>query len=186
MRITFLLTLSLLLMSGCMIVPKPTEKELHLLDNPPSSVQSEIQRFLPRVVAWYNQVESELLPKGRQLTAQELAFAIRLGIKEPNRIRVVVLDKFPLPDDAELRSKAEGYGMGSKAEGARMNGYVIMMKPWAAESKSVISHELVHISQQERLGREAFIRRYLIEMEIMGYDRSPLELDAYAKQSRSL
>lgn len=61
-----------------------------------------------------------------------------------------------------------------------------MLKPWVANDNSVISHELVHIAQQDRLGREVLLRRYLIEMEMMDYARSPLELDAYAKQSRSL
>lgn len=32
------------------------------------------------------------------------------------------------------------------------------------------------------MGRTAFLRRYLIEMELLGYARSPLELEAYAKQ----
>jgi hypothetical protein len=186
MRTPFLLAVLLFIVSGCMIVPRPTEQELLALDNPPPAVLEKIEYFFPRALSWYNQVEADLLPKGRPLSPSETEFAIRAGVKEPSRVRIVVLDEFPLPSDPDLRKEAERFGMGNKHEGGRTNGYVIMLKEWTAENNSVISHELVHIAQQDHLGREAFLRRYLIEMEMMGYARSPLELDAYAKQSRSL
>jgi hypothetical protein len=57
-----------------------------------------------------------------------------------------------------------------------------MLKPRVAQDKTVLAHELVHVGQHDRLGRAAFLRRYLVEMEVLGYARSPLELEAYAKQ----
>lgn len=186
MRIPFLFAAFSLAISGCMIVPRPTDQELLALDAPPPTVLAKLEHFFPRVLSWYEQVEIELLPKGRPLSSREAEFAIRVGVKEPSRVRIVVLDDFPLPSDPELRKEAERIGMGSKTEGGRTNGYVIMLKAWTAENNSVVSHELVHIGQQDRLGRESFLRRYLIEVEMMGYARSPLELDAYAKQSRFL
>lgn len=186
MRISLLAGLFSLAISGCMIVPRPTDQELLALDNPPPAVLAKLEYFFPRVLSWYEQVEIELSPKGHPLSRPETEFAIRVGVKDPGRVRIVVLEDFPLPSDPELRKEAERIGMGSKTEGGRTNGYVIMLKAWTAENNSVISHELVHIGQQDRLGRESFLRRYLIEMEMMGYSRSPLELDAYAKQSRSL
>jgi len=186
MRISFLLAIVVLAISGCMIVPRPTEQELQALDNPPPAVQAKLERFLPHVISWYNQVETELLPKGRPLSQSEIDFAVSVGVKEPNQVRVVVLENFPMPSDQELRTEAERFGLGSAAEGGRTTGSVIMLKPRVAKNNSVISHELVHIGQQDKMGRNAFLRRYLIEMEMMGYARSPLELDAYARQSRSL
>jgi hypothetical protein len=38
------------------------------------------------------------------------------------------------------------------------------------------------MAQMGRMGQEAFLRRYLIELEMMGYARPPLELEAYSKQ----
>jgi hypothetical protein len=169
-----------------MIVPRPTDQELLALDSPPPAVLAKLEHFFPRVLSWYEQVEVELSPTGRPLSQREAEFASRVGVKDPTRVRIVVLEDFPLPADAELRNEAERIGMGSKTEGGRTNGYVIMLKPWAADKDAVVSHELVHIGQQDRLGRASFLRRYLIEMEMMGYARSPLELDAYARQSRSL
>lgn len=36
--------------------------------------------------------------------------------------------------------------------------------------------------QSDRLGRAAFLRRYITEMEMLGYSRSPPEIEAYQKQ----
>lgn len=168
---------------GCMIVPKPTAQELQALDSPPSNINAKIERFFPRVLAWYEAVEAELLPQGRALSARELEVARKLGVSNPEKVRVVVLEAFPMPSDSELLVEAERYGLGSKFEGGRTNGYVIMLKPRFAENQIVLTHELVHVSQHDRMGRKAFLRRYLVEMEMLGYTRSPLELEAHAKQS---
>ena len=118
----------------------------------------------------------------------ECIFAIRgwskPGVSHPKSVRVVVLETFPMPSDPELLFEAERFGFGNPLEAGRTNGYVIMLKPWVAQDATVLTHELVHVSQLDRLGREAFVRRYLIEMEMLGYARSPLELEAFEKQGR--
>lgn len=116
MRIPLLSAILLLTIAGCMIVPRPTEQELQALDNPPPAVQAKLQHFFPRVISWYAQVESELFPTGRPLSQRETDFAIRMGVKEPSRVRIVILEEFPLPADPELRTAAERMGMGSKTE----------------------------------------------------------------------
>jgi len=171
------------LCAGCMIVPKPTLEELKALNAPPEAINSKIAKFLPRVMSWYGKVESDFLAKGRALTREEVQQARALGVMYPEQVRVVVLDNFPLPSDPELQAEAMRYGLGSRAEGGRTMGYLIMLKPWIEGNQTVLTHELVHVSQHDRMGREAFLRRYLVEMEMMGYARSPLELEAYQKQS---
>jgi len=168
------------------IVPRPTDEELRSLDNPPPDVRAILDRFFPAALAWYQKVEADLLPTGRALSSPEAAFAAHIGVKNPALVRIVILDEFPLPADRELRMAAEQIGLGSRAEGGRTNGCVILLKPRTARNNSVISHELVHVAQQDRLGRAVFLRRYLTEMVIMGYARSPLELEANAGESASL
>jgi hypothetical protein len=70
------------------------------------------------------------------------------------------------------------FGFGNNAEGARTMGYVIMLKEKYAREHWILAHELVHVAQQERMGRDAFIRRLIAELELMGYRRAPLELEA--------
>jgi len=168
--------------SGCIIVPKPSTQELQALDAPPAEITAKIDRIFPRALAWYETVEAELLPKGRALSNEETETARRFGVHDPTKIRVIKLESFPMPADAELLTEARRYGLGSRSVGGRANGYVIMLKPWLADDKRVIAHELVHVGQHDRMGRAAFLRRYLIELEMMGYARSPLELEAYEKQ----
>lgn len=169
-------------LSGCMVVPKPTAKEIQALESPPADVKAKIDHLLPRALFWYEAVEAELGPKGRKLTEPELEVARRMGVSKPELVSVVVLEHFPMPGDPELLIEARRYGLGSKDEGGRTHGHVILLKPQFANSKTVITHELVHVGQQDLLGRQAFLRRYLVEMEVLGYARSPLELEAYARQ----
>lgn len=168
---------------GCVFVPKPTEEELRLLDNPPVELKQEVDLLFPDVLRWYEELEKQYYNEGRSLTAAEKKRAIDLGIKGGDRVRVLVLEDFPMPSDKLLLDKAKSYGLGSSSEGARTMGNIIMIKPVYKEYSVIISHELVHVLQQERLGIEDFIKRYIIEMEIMGYTRSPLELEAYKLQN---
>ena len=167
-----------------MIVPRPTPLELQALDAPPADVSAKIDRLFPRVLAWYETVEAELLPQGRARSDEEAESARRFGVRDPSKIRVVVLESFPMPADVELFAEARRYGLGSRSEGGRANGYVVMLKPHLAADKPVLAHELVLVGQHDRMGRAAFLRRYLIELEMMGYARAPLELEAYDKQGR--
>ncbi|WP_455200989.1 hypothetical protein [Kaarinaea lacus] len=36
----------------------------------------------------------------------------------------------------------------------------------------------MHVAQPEQMGREKFVRRFIVEYELMGYRRVPLELAA--------
>ncbi len=51
------------------------------------------------------------------------------------------------------------------------------------ESRALESPSPQVLEKIERLGRSAFVKRYLLELEVLGYGRSPLELEAYGKQS---
>lgn len=181
----FLFLFAGLIVTGCLFVRAPSPEELHALDQPPAAIVAKVENLLPRAMEWFAEVETDLLPQGRPLSEGEMAFARQLGVLQPERVRVVVLASFPMPEDQVLRAEAERYGLGSTSEGARAIGYVIMLKPRFAKSSTVIAHELVHVSQHDRLGRAGFLRRYITEMEIMGYSRSPLELEAYQKQRKA-
>jgi hypothetical protein len=161
-----------------------TAAQQQALASPPAKVTQEIEYFLPRLLAWYAKAEAGLLPQGRPLNPAERGIAHTLAIRQPDNIRIVVLETFPLPDDAELRADAEASGMGS--EDARTMGDAILLKPYVHEDPAVIAHELVHIAQHDRLGREAFMRRYLTELEVLGYDAAPLEVEAYERQDALL
>jgi hypothetical protein len=139
--------LVILVLHGCMVVKKPSLKELNALDQPPPQVMAKLEIYLPKVSRWYAELEQEL--------AQQ---------------------------DSALLVEAKKYGLGSVTEGGRSIGHLVLLKPWVVAHQEVLNHELVHVAQMDRMGQEAFLRRYLIELEMMGYARSPLELEAFSKQ----
>lgn len=190
MRSTWHLPLTALLAStllaGCMSFPRPAAQEHHSPDSPTARGMAKIDRLFPRALEWYEAVNADLLPKGRPLIAPEIDLAYRMGVTNPEKVRLVILETFPMPNDPELLAEARRHGMGSWLEGGRANGYLVMLKPRVAGNKGVLAHELVHVAQYERMGRHAFLLRYLTELEMLGYPRSPLEIEAYAKSDSEL
>jgi len=152
--------------------------------NNPAAVAEKVERLLPVVFEWYTRTERQLLPQGRPLSPAEQQRARELGVLEPDKVRVVVLQTFPLPEQEAVRQEAVKHGFGSPDEGGRTHGYLIMVKPEYKDNSILLSHELVHVAQLDRMGREAFLREYLTELETLGYAKAPLELEAYAKQHR--
>lgn len=66
-------------MTACMVVRQPSETELRAWDHPPSAVQAKLDRFYPLTLAWYEEVERQLLAQGRMLSSQEKALAQAWG-----------------------------------------------------------------------------------------------------------
>ena len=152
------------LISACVASNKPTPEELQRLEHPPTAVQAKIDKFFPAALAWYNQTEQQLLPKGRVLTAEEQAMAQQLGLKHPDKVRILALESFPLPEDKTLRAEAERYGLGSPQEAGRTIGHAVLLKAKYASDKALLAHELVHVQQIERMGQADFLKRYLLEV----------------------
>lgn len=167
-----------LVLSACVFVRAPNSEEMALLDNPPSEVRDKQNLITPLALQWISETERYLLSKGRALSETETSMARAVGIKHPDRVRVVILVDFPSPANETLRIQAEKYGLGNEAEGGRTMGYAIMLKEKYAQERWIIAHELVHVAQQEKMGRDKFVRRFIVEYELMGHRRAPLELEA--------
>lgn len=146
-----------------------------------------------KATAWYIEQEAELLQAGRPLTADESGLARRMGVLQPGRVRVLVLPQFPFPADPMLAREAEAYGFGADREQGRSMGYAVLVKPRLQLPRSLsdrggehpprwlLAHELVHVAQRERMGAAAFVRRYLLELKVFGYEYAPLENEANAQ-----
>jgi len=145
-------------------------------------VRAIVDAMLPRVIDWYETVEAQFLPLGRPLSSRELVIAESLDVGEPGKIRVVILDQFPMPTDPELFREAKRLGFDNGNVVGRTNGNVIFLKPEASTDETVLAHECVHVGQIRRLGVRAFLREYVLELETVGYRRAPLELEAWSRQ----
>ena len=159
--------------SSTAITKKPTSKELYLVSHPPQKTLKKVNALLPQAMKWYGDVSKSLHDKGRALTKSEKIQAKQLGVKNPDAVRVVILDKFPEPNE---------FTTNNHFEGARAMGNIIMIKPRHKNDSVILCHELVHVAQKDRLGLKRFLRQYAIEHEVLGYSNSLLENEAYALQ----
>ncbi len=176
--LAFLLTLSPFITacsnSSKTTVIKLSPKDQYLVNNPSKEVQSKVNALMPKAIKWYGDVAQSLSHKGRELTQAEKKQAKQLGVKNPDSVRVVILDKFPEPNKNEVNN--------SHAEGARAMGNIIMLKPHLKDNSTVLCHELVHIAQKDRLGLKGFLKQLALELKVLGYSKSSLENEAYALQ----
>ena len=164
-----------------------TSDEQQRLATPGIRVNAIAAEATPVVTQLLADTEAEILASGRPLTGDELALARELGVKTPERVRVAVRERFPMPADRRFVEAAADLGLifGTEAEVGRTQGHAILLKPTAAKSRQLLAHELVHVAQYERLGGiEAFAHEYLVELLVLGYQRAPLEQEAYARQSK--
>ena len=91
----------------------------------------------------------------------------------------VVVDKIPKPDFPILREMGLGDFVDMDAAGITYkNTYYLL--PEVAKDLRVHFHELVHVAQWLKLGPDAFMMRYISEIQRVGYNDAPLEKMAYA------
>ena len=55
-------------------------------------------------------------------------------------------------------------------------GYGVYIR---AGREYILPHELIHVRQFEEMGVESFMKRYMLELEVMGSRSAPLEVQAY-------
>jgi len=171
-------------MAGCSTVRTSNQEELRTVEQPSPANAAWVDSLAPLAVAWYSEQERVLLARGRPLDSEEEKMARQMGVQHPERVRVIVAQQFPFPDNPVLAEELRTLGFGSQREGGRSLGYAILIKPKYEKQRWLLAHELVHTAQRERLGTEPFIRRYLLELRILGHARAPLELEAAGLMKR--
>ena len=167
-----------LFFSGCTHINSPTPNELSRLENPPDHVKNKLDLLTPLALQWVNEIEQKYVNTGRSLNKEELQMARSLGVSQPEKVRVIVLKSFPDPGNNFLLLQTKNYGLGASSEGGRTMGNIIMLKAQHKDKRWLMARELAHIVQQEKMGRNAYVRRFIAEYEIVGRQRSPLELEA--------
>ncbi|GAA5174758.1 hypothetical protein GCM10025771_05220 [Niveibacterium umoris] len=187
MRARALAPLCALLLAACggQQFVRLTPEEQQKLATPGIRINAIAEQATPVVAELLARTEAEVLAAGRPLSDAEREIARALGVAAPEKVRIEVRQRFPMPDDPRLVTVAREMGLifGTDEEAGRTQGHAILVKPGFAESRRVISHELVHVAQYERLGGVTpYAREYLIEMLALGYARAPLEQEAYARQ----
>lgn len=137
-----------------------------------------LPKLLPQAIEWVESCSVEILSKGTPLTAVGIKVARSVGVLNPEKIRVELVESLPLPDDQMLRDVALQAGL----LGPDMAGITFGHGIYACTDRvknSLIAHECRHVFQYETAGSiAAFLPRYLQEIVKYGYLESPYEMDA--------
>lgn len=141
-----------------------------------------IKAFLPlllsRAVRWSERVSADAAARGMPLTASALADARAVGVKQPENIRVLVVDAIPTPQDPLLATAAWAIGFLGRSTAGLALGYSVFVRRGRL-SRRLLSHECRHVAQFEEKGSlAAFLVAYLNEVVATGYDDCSFEEDA--------
>jgi hypothetical protein len=163
---------------GC--IDKP-QSQLEALSSPGPELLAKIEPYIqPSIDFAYNN-EKNAFESGVELTAEEKQMAKKIGIKSVDKVRVVYVDEFPFPKDKHLVEFARSHGFDSPELVGITYGYGIYIRNG---QKYILPHELIHVRQFEELGVENFMKRYMLELAIMGYRKAPIEVQAYNEAKR--
>jgi hypothetical protein len=126
--------------------------------------QKDFDRLAPLAAQWAKCQEAYILEHGVPLTAEQTADARRAGVKEPARVRVLVADRIPMPEDRELAEAARGAQIITDSSRGVAIGHAIMIRADSWRNRELLLHQLVHVAQCERSGGlQKFVIEYLLD-----------------------
>ncbi len=140
----------------------------------------------PAMTAWAETMERAAIENGAALDTLQWRDALRVGVKRPEKVRIIYVDALPHPN-AELTLLAKEIGvLTDKTDGITF-GYGIFIKNNLPDIKRRVIHQLAHVCQYERLGEiRIFVREYVQCCLDFGYAHSPFELEAEARTQEVL
>jgi hypothetical protein len=146
----------------------------------------QVPILAPRVVAWAEQEEANAMAQGRPLTPRMRALARSVGVSDPSRVSVMIVDHVPLPDEPMLRAAAESLGFTKMNITGLTLGHAIFVRRGRDRDPVLLSHELRHVAQYESQGGIApFLARHVMDLVEHGYEDSPFEVDARAHERKT-
>ena len=126
--------------------------------------QEGIERLAQLARQWALDQEAFVLKLGAPLTAPQLADAARAGVQDAARVRVLPVDRMPMPSNPELAGAAQRAQIITEASPAVTIGHGIIVRVDRWNDRELLLHQLVHVAQCERCGGlEAFVEAYLTD-----------------------
>jgi hypothetical protein len=147
-------------------------------------VRALLPLFTPLVDTWAAWQRWRVLRRGRPLSKRQRRIAAAVGVVEPDRIRLQLVDRVPIPGGAWVGALARRMGLaGPDVDGLTL-GHAIYIRH-GAMSDDLLAHECRHVQQCEAAGSlHAFLAAYLRQVARHGYRHAPFEVDARAAAKR--
>ena len=138
--------------------------------------------ILPQYINWASDTEAAGVQQGEPLNAAQLEIAKEIGIKQPEKVRLVYVDVVPFPYHnpmLKLVGEATGFIGEGVINNAQVFGYSIYVRKDYPLTTPKLAHELVHVLQIERASLKQVITQHFADLLKYGYDNSPLEREAF-------
>ena len=113
-------------------------------------VLAQFERLIPLAARWAETLEARILSEGVLLSEEETADAHALGVRAPERVRLLCLASVPTPDDLALRTAAAAVEFLTPATRGLALRYGIFIRADCWRERGLIAHELAHTEQYER------------------------------------
>jgi hypothetical protein len=128
--------------------------------------QETFQQLKPLACQWAKDQEQFILARGAPLGAGHMADARRAGVQDASRIKVLVVDRIPLPDHKELAEAARRGDIITESSRAVAIGHGIIIRADCWGDRELIVHQFVHVAQCERSGGlEPYLQEYLCDRQ---------------------
>ena len=124
--------------------------------------QKTFERLLPEACQWTKAQEEFVLARGVALTARQMDDARRAGVQEPARVRILVVDRIPFPENPDLANAARLTHVISDDSHGVAFGYAVIIRADQWGDRELLVHNFVHVAQCERSGGiECWVGKYL-------------------------
>jgi hypothetical protein len=131
--------------------------------------QETFDRLLPVAYQWAGTQEEIILAYGQCLSARQASDAFQVGVKDWQRIRLLIVDRIPLPDHGELAEAAVRTQILTPTSRAFTIGYGIFIRADSWGDRELLVHNFFHVAQCERAGGlEPWVRQYLMDRRTCG------------------
>jgi hypothetical protein len=139
--------------------------------------------LLPAAISWAERESDRGLREGAPLAGDRQDLAARAGVVRPERVRVLLVEALPQPEEPAIREAGKQAGLLAPGMIGLTLGYAIFIRR-GSDSRRTISHELRHVRQYEAAGGiAAFLPVYLLQILELGYEAAPMEADARAHET---
>jgi hypothetical protein len=140
---------------------------------------ARFDELLGSYCAWAEGEERRILREGVALGPLPAADARRIGVKHPERVRLLETSAMPSPEHPLFLAVFGRSRLIPPDTEALTLGYGIYIHTAHRGTRSIVAHELKHVAQQEALGGlRPFYRKYLAECFTHGYPNGPMEREA--------
>lgn len=124
------------------------------------------EQLLPFAYQWAKGQEEFILTRGSPLGETHLADARRVGVRDCDRVKVLIVDRIPVPDNAELAEATRRSLIITEASRGVAIGHGIIIRGDCWGDRELLLHQLVHVAQCERSGGlECWVRQYLSDRQ---------------------